>query len=269
MVIAAIWAVAVASRFFRQNEDDCRIEKTDLAIFGLLLGLIFGPQFILYMSSGMSGGGSVDFERYLVPSTIGLGVLCLAPVVVARRLLSKAPRDTKRSERRLRVGTILLFSCYLVQQTSLALKESKEYGAYTQNVTQLMKVVSEHTSPDSKIVVVIVEGRGYFVRRLIPVFEEYLDRKNLSFLPLKIISCRRQPSFKFSWMEVNIDTRRAESRLIKSLDDMPEHDAVLVLRASGNALSKLQIHEPRLFNPDKYHQYSNEIQDFTFFPVRQ
>jgi hypothetical protein len=269
VVIAAIWAVAVASRFFRQNKDDCRIEKTDLAIFGLLLGLIFGPQFILYMSSGMSGGGSVDFERYLVPSTIGLGILCLAPVVVARRLLSKAPRDTKRSERRLRVGTILLFSCYLVQQTALAVKESKKYGAYTQHVTQLMKVVSEHTSPESNIVVVIVEGRGYFVRRLIPVFAEYLDRENLYFMPLKMISHRRQPSFKFYWAEVNVDTLRAKSRLIKSLDDMPEHDAVLVLRASGKALSKLQVHEPRLFNPDKYHQYSNEIQDFAFFPVRQ
>jgi hypothetical protein len=86
---------------------------------------------------------------------------------------------------------------------------------------------------------------------------------------LKMISHRRQPNFKFYWAEVNVDTLRAKSRLIKSLDDMPEHDAVLVLRASGKALSKLQVHEPRLFNPDKYHQYSNEIQDFAFFPVRQ
>lgn len=240
----------------------------ELVALLVLVGMVLLPQFLLYMSSGFHGGDA-DYSRFLIPSTLAFAGLVICPIALARSQIRRAGRPSRRAFRlAIRALCIPVLTFYIIAQLQIALAHGRDYGDEVDELGAFYRVISENSSPDDTVVVLVVEDHGYLVRRLLLVLDGYLSRSQIQVLPCRLTDEAPDAPFRFGWDGENDLTRAAEHHVLDSLADHSRPPMLVIPSCGGVVKQYLRKHEPQLFDRDQYTLFQNRMNDTVFVPVR-
>lgn len=178
VLIGFSWALAVfAAIRFRARPSLKDLEK--LATVVALAAGVLVPQLLLYMSSGFTGQVA-DLSRYMVPGTLAVGLLAVAPTVWVRRRLSATHAGPK-----LTAVVAATIAIYVAWQADGAIEEALAHQAPAAQIAVLLDAIENCVQESETVVVVGGEmDDGSKPWRMIAILTRYLKLENVRCLPV-------------------------------------------------------------------------------------
>lgn len=211
----ALIAALSATSFLAGAHPAVRRLQRSIGGLAVLAGLLIVPQLLLYMSSGFfSGPETHNMSRYLVPATLGIGLLAALSL---RTLRGTSPQlfpefRAARFGEQLRGLAHAAIAVPLFMQAGVAELEADRFYDYREEVGDLLELITEKTQPEDVLVFAYDEATARSTQRLSILLEGYSNRRNLYYVP--IMWKRSEGADPLEWFEHDDYADQVEERTL-------------------------------------------------------
>jgi hypothetical protein len=206
--------------------------------WAVVLGsLIFIPQIVLYMKSGM-------MDRYLLPGVMGFTFL----MVVLLRYIREAG-----SKKAVVIIAVLLLAVISLQQLRVTRYTAIGFANEGKQINAWLQSIEQNTNEQDKILVVTHMRRYYEGSISLKIYlDEKSNRKNTLFSPVDLQAKSAAPRF---WKELNrYFFSHFEGFTLENSEDRNRFQAILIF--PGLEEKFLKASTP-WFNPKQFKRYTN------------
>ncbi len=213
------------------------VSLTHVFLAFVLGGLIFVPQIVLYMKSGM-------MDRYLLPGVMG----CTFLMVVLLRYI----RETGGKKVVVIIAALLL-AVISLQQLRVTRYTAVGFAVEGKQINTWLQSIEQNTGEQDKILVITHIHRHYEASISLKMYlDEKLNRKNTLFSPANL---KLNSAIDRFWKELNsYFFSHFKEFALRNSEDRNRLQAILVFPGLEEKFLKVSSH---WFNPKQFRRYTN------------